>query len=405
MNTVANLVRLAWAYLCARPFAALLNLALLALGLGAMTFLLLVNHQIERAFERDLAGIDAVVGAKGSPLQLILSGVFHIDVPPGNVALADVQELARNPQVQKLIPLSLGDNLQGFRIVGTTYDYAAHYNAELASGALWQKPMQAVLGAQVARDTGLASGQAFEGSHGLSAGGHKHGELPYQVVGTFKPCACVLDRLVLTATESVWRVHEKATALDDEDQKALEAEREVTLALIQYQSPLAAVSFPRFVNTTTDMQAAAPAVEVARLMQMMGVGTQVLQGFAYVLLAVAALSVWMALANAVREREADLALMRMLGASKSKVAGLVLAEALILALAGVGFGLLLGHGLTALLGYLLQAQKSLSIHGWLWLSQEWWVVALALMLAVLAAAAPLWRAYRTDALSVLNART
>jgi putative ABC transport system permease protein len=405
MNTVANLVRLAWAYLCARPFAALLNLALLALGLGAMTFLLLVNHQIERAFERDLAGIDAVVGAKGSPMQLILSGVFHIDVPPGNVALADVRALATHPQVKKLIPVSLGDNLQGFRIVGTTHDYAAHYGAELAGGTLWQKPMQAVLGAQVARDTGLALGQAFEGSHGLAAGGHKHGELPYQVVGVLKPCACVLDRLVLTATESVWQVHEKATALDDEDQKALEAEREVTLALIQYNSPLAAVSFPRFVNTTTEMQAAAPAVEVARLMQMLGVGTQVLQGFAYVLLAVAALSVWMALANAVREREADLALMRMLGASKRKVAGLVLAEALILAVLGVGFGLLLGHGLTALLGYLLQAQKSLALSGWLWLAQEWWVLALALVVAMLAAAAPLWRAYRTDVLSVLNSRT
>jgi putative ABC transport system permease protein len=405
MKTVASLVQLAWAYLCARPFAALLNLALLALGLGAMTFLLLVNHQIARAFERDLAGIDAVVGAKGSPMQLILSGVFHIDVPPGNVALADVQALAKHPQVKKLIPLSLGDNLQGFRIVGTTHDYAAHYGVELAGGALWRKPMQAVLGAQVAQQTGLGVGQPFVGAHGLGAGGHAHGELPYQVAGVLRPCACVLDRLVLTATESVWQVHEKATALDEEDQKALEAEREVTLALIQYNSPLAAVSFPRFVNTSTAMQAAAPAVEVARLMQMMGVGTQVLQGFAYVLLAVAALSVWMALANAVRERQADLALMRMLGASKAKVAGLVLAEALILAMVGVGFGLLLGHGLTSLLGYFLQAQKSVALSGWLWLASEWWVLAMALVVAMLAAAAPLWRAYRTEPLHVLNSRT
>ena len=405
MKTVAQLFQLAWAYLCARPFASLLNLSLLALGLGAITFLLLINHQVERAVERDLAGIDVVVGAKGSPMQLILSGVFHIDVPPGNIALADVQALRKSPQVKTLIPLSLGDNLQGFRIVGTTHDYAVHYNAQLAGGALWSKPMQAVLGAHVAQSTGLVVGQAFEGAHGLGAGGHKHGELPYQVVGVLKPCACVLDRLVLTATESVWQVHEKATALDEEDRKLLEAEREITMALITYKSPMAAVTFPRFVNTSTNMQAAAPAVEVARLMQMLGVGTQVLQGFAYVLLAVAALSVCMALANAVRERQADLALMRMLGAPRAKVAGLVLAEALILAVLGVGFGLLLGHGLTALLGYLLQAQKSIALSGWVWLPQEWWVVALALVVAVLAAAVPLWRAYQTDALSVLNART
>jgi putative ABC transport system permease protein len=404
MKSIANLFSLAWRYLWARPFAALLNLSLLALGLGAMVFLLLVNTQIERNFERELQGIDAVVGAKGSPLQIILAGVFHIDVPPGNIALSDVQALAKNPQVKKLIPLSLGDNVQGYRIVGTTHDYAAHYGAQLAQGGWWQAPMQAVLGAQAAQALQLPLGQAFLGSHGLGGGGHVHGELSYQVVGVMKPCSCVLDRLVLTATESVWKVHEKANALDAEDEKALQEEREVTLALIQYSSPLAAASFPRFVNTTTAMQAAAPAVEVARLFQLLGVGKQVLQGFAYVLLAVAALSVWMALAQAVREREADLALMRLLGASAGKLAGLVVAEALIVATLGMVLGLLLGHGLTSLLGYMLSTQKSLPLTGYLWLVQEFWVLLLAALLALLAAALPLWRAYRSSALTVLHMR-
>ncbi|MDP2986489.1 MAG: ABC transporter permease, partial [Hydrogenophaga sp.] len=112
-----NVFGLSWRYLWSRPLATTLNLLLLALGLASMAFVLIARDQIDRAFERDLAGIDVVVGAKGSPMQLILAGVFHIDVPPGNIPLAEVQRLAQHPQVAKLIPLSLGDNLQGFRIV------------------------------------------------------------------------------------------------------------------------------------------------------------------------------------------------------------------------------------------------------------------------------------------------
>ena len=262
-----NVASLSWRYLWSRPLATTLYLLLLALGLASMAFVLIARDQIDRAFERDLAGIDVVVGAKGSPMQLILAGVFHIDVPPGNIPLAEVQRLAQHPQVAKLIPLSLGDNLQGFRIVGTTADYAAHYGAQLAQGALWSTPMQAVLGAQVASSTGLRPGQAFEGAHGLGAGGAMHGETPYTVSGVLAPCGCVLDRLVLTATESVWQVHDDMHAGDQMDAaerlelaEALADDREVTLALITYNTPLAAVSFPRFINSTTSMQATAPAL-------------------------------------------------------------------------------------------------------------------------------------------------
>jgi hypothetical protein len=262
MNTVV----LSWRYLWARPLAAGLNLLLMTLGLTSMTFVLLASHQLDRAFERDLAGIDVVVGAKGSPMQLILAGVFHIDVPPGNIPLADVQALAKHPQVAQLIPLSLGDSFRGFRIVGTTLAYITHYQATLAQGAIWAAPMQAVVGAQVAAATGLKAGDRFEGSHGLGGGGDAHGHTPYTVVGVLAPCGCVLDRLILTATESVWKVHEDMhsgdTPLDKEEREALEAEREVTMALIRYTTPLAAVTFPRYVNSSTGMQSAAPAVEI-----------------------------------------------------------------------------------------------------------------------------------------------
>jgi putative ABC transport system permease protein len=399
-----KIIAISFRYLWSRPLAAALNLLLLSLGLASITFVLLTAEQMDRAFERDLAGIDLVVGAKGSPMQLILAGVFHIDVPTGNIPLEAVQELEKNPQVAKLIPISLGDTFRGFRIVGTTPAYAEHYGATLAQGKLWSRPMQAVLGAQVAQNTGLAVGNSFIGSHGLGGTGHAHGDNPYAVVGVMAPCGCVLDRLVLTPTESVWQVHEKATALDEEDQKVMEAEREVTLALITYKSPLAAVSFPRFINTSTEMQAAAPAVEITRLLRMVGVGTDVLRGFGLVLLLTAGLSVFIALWNAVRERRADLAMLRMLGASPGKVAGLVLCEALWLALLATLLGMLAGHGLTALIGYWLQSERSLPLSGWFWLPAEAWVPALAVGVASLAALLPALGAYRLDVTTLLNSR-
>lgn len=399
-----KLLAIAFRYLWARPLATVLNLVLLTLGLASITFVLLVSEQVQRSFQRDLAGIDLVVGAKGSPMQLILAGVFHIDVPPGNIALADVLALAGKPQVAQVIPLSLGDSFRGFRIVGTTPDYLKHYGMQLAQGQVWSTAMEAVVGAEAARVTGLAAGAQFIGNHGLGGGGHAHGDTPYRVTGVLAPCGCVLDRLIVTASESVWQVHEKTMATDEEDRKALEANREVTMALVRYRTPLAAASFPRYVNNETDMQAAAPAVEVTRLLRMIGVGSEVLQGMGAVLLLTAALSVFIALWTAVRERRADLAMLRMLGASPAKVAALLLAEALWLAALATALGLAAGHGLAALVGFALQAQQSLPLSGAVWVPAEAWIPVAALLTAGVAALIPALSAYRVDVAQLLHAR-
>lgn len=398
-----SLFALAWRYLWARPLVACLNLALLALGVGAMGFVVLVSEQLERSVQRDLAGIDLVVGAKGSPLQLILAGVFHLDVPTGNIPLETVRLLSEHPLVARVIPLSLGDSLRGFRIVGSTPQYPALYGAQMAEGAYWGARLQAVLGADVARDTGLALGASFAGSHGLGASGDVHGNTPYTVVGRLVRCGCVLDRLVLTDLDSVWAVHETTTALDDEDRRLLEADREVTLLLVSYRSPLAAVTLPRWVNAQEGLQAAAPALESARLLRMVGVGTEVLRAFGALLLLSAAASVFVGLVHAVREREPDLAMLRMLGAPPQRVAALVLAEALLLALLGTALGLLLGHGLAALLGWQLARDRSLHVSAAWWSWQEAWLVAGSVVLALLAAALPAWRALRVDVSRLMQA--
>ncbi|MES2384054.1 MAG: FtsX-like permease family protein [Pseudomonadota bacterium] len=400
MKTIA----FAWRFLWSRPLSAGLNLLLLSLGLGSLSFVLLAGHQIDRAFERDLAGIDVVVGAKGSPMQLILSGVFHIDAPTGNVPLAAVKQLEQHPQVAQLIPLSLGDSYRGFRIVGSTPDYLTHYSAAFAQGGVWSAPLQAVIGAQVAAQTGLKVGDRFAGSHGLAGGGDSHGQTPYVVSGVLAPGGSVLDRLVLTALDSVWQVHEDHGALDADDRKLMEDEREVTLALIRYRTPLAAVTFPRFVNATTEMQAAAPALEITRLLKLIGVGTDVLRALAGVLLLTAGLSVFIALWSAVRERRADLALLRLLGAPPRRVAALLLCEALWLALLATLIGVLAGQELMAALAWFLQLDKSVLISGLAWPAELWSVPALAVAVALLSALLPAYEAYRANVFELLQSR-
>jgi putative ABC transport system permease protein len=395
------MIRLAWRYLWSSPLTTALNLLLLTLGLAAVTFVLRASAQVEAGLKRDLAGIDLVVGAKGSPMQIMLAGVFHLDAPTGNIPLATLDLLQQQPLVAEAVPLSLGDSFRGFRVVGTTPAYLELYGEQVAQGAVWQRPMQAVLGAEVARASGLKIGDRFAGSHGLAEGGGAHGDHQFEVVGLLAPSGSVLDRLVLTDLASVWEVHEAHHAGDEHAHE--DESREITLALVRYRSPLAAAMLPRWVNAQEGLQSAAPALETARLMRLVGAGTEVLQGFGAVLLLAAGLSVWVALLHAVRARQSDLAMLRMLGAPARRVAALIALEALLLAALAAALGLAAGHGLVMLLERLLAERQSLQLGALGWSEAEWLVPLLAGGLALLAAAWPAWRAYRLDVTTLLQA--
>src|SRR5437867_6458405 len=143
-----NLARIAYAYARKSPLTTLLNLALLMLGVATVTLLLLLTTALDERLKRDAAGIDLVVGAKGSPLQLVLAGVFHVDVPPGNIPLEEIERLRRNPLIREVIPIALGDSYRGYHIVGTEPSFLGLYAARPAGGALCSAPPVAVLGAE-----------------------------------------------------------------------------------------------------------------------------------------------------------------------------------------------------------------------------------------------------------------
>lgn len=394
-----NAVTMALAALRHKPLATCLNLLLMAIGVAMMTFILSASSQLEDGAMKDANGIDMVVGAKGSPLQLILSSIYHIDIPTGNIPAAAQAELAANPLVAEAIPLALGDSYQGYRIVGSTADYIRHYGGQAASGVPFGGSMQVVLGAEVARRTGLALGARFAGSHGLVAGGEVHAHAPYTVVGILQPTGTVLDRLIVTPVASVWRVHE--TDPDEPHAHVNEAEHEVTALLVRYASPLAAISLPRWVNGQTRLQAAQPALESAKLFELVGVGADVLRAIAAIVLAVAALSMFVALYHALEERKTDLAILRALGAPPRKLLLLLLTQGLALALGGAVLGWLLGHAGVGLLGALMEGQQNLALSAWTIDPQEAWLLPAALLVGLAASIVPAVRAYRTDIAATL----
>ena len=417
-----NSLRLSFAYLRHKTLSTLLTIATFAAGVAMIVVLLLVNAQLQNEFSNNLKGIDLVVGGKGSPMQLILSSVFHLDIPTGNIPLEEAERLSKHPMVKESIPLALGDNYNGFRIVGTTQAYPDHYQATLQKGGrYWAKEMEAVLGSEVAAKSGLKPGDSFAGSHGLTSGGELHSEFPYTVVGILQPTGSILDRLVLTGMESVWYIHEHHDHDHDEDadehheQEAhthhdedhndeLDHHREVTSLLISYKSPLAAVSLPRLINSTTSMQAASPAFEVARLNAFMGTGTETLTYFAWFLILLAGFGIFAGLYNAMNERRYDLALMRSFGARPGKLFALMMSESMIVSLISVIVGLALGHLLVEGIASWLATTKHIHMTGRIFLPEESWLIPLSLVVGALAALLPAVRVYRIDIFKTLVQR-
>ena len=438
-----NLWTLSSNYARHRPLNTALNVVLLALGIATITVLLLLSRQVEDALIRNSRGIDLVVGAKGSPLQIILSSVFHADFPTGNISLADVRPLQRNRLIKNMIPLALGDSYRGFRIVGTNYDYPKLYEAELQRGSWWKVPLEVVLGAQVAQQLHLAPGDAFHSSHGLADDRiNVHDEQAFLVSGVLKPTGSVLDNLILTAVESVWAVHEahadsaahESRFVQDSitrrglppaglppvelpptgqsragqsragqsraGQPSGEAEQEITALLLQYRSPMAAVQLPRFINQRTNLQAASPPFEMARLFALVGVGVDGLRAFAYVIILIAALSTFIALYNALRERQYDLAVMRSLGASRKTLLLLMVLEGVIISAMGGVLGLLLGHGFIGLLTQLMP-QSGLGLTALRLIPEEGWLLLGSGLVGLGAALLPAAAAYRTNVAQVL----
>ncbi len=351
-----NLIKLSWNNLIAKPLSTLLSLLLLILGVSIISLLLMLNKQMNDTFLRNIEGIDMVVGAKGSPLQLILSSVYHIDNPTGNIHMDEALGLSRNPIIEKAIPLAYGDSYKSYRIVGTDTSYVNHYQAKIANGRLWEAPFEVTLGTKVARILGLEVGDEFFGSHGLLDDNNVHEVHPYKVVGILSPSNSVLDQLILTGISSVWGVHEEHKGGDekahDGEEEVIEVKREITALLVKFRNKGRGLFMPRMINENTSMQAALPAIEINNLRDNLGLGIVILQGVALAIIFISGMSVFISLYNALKDRKYEIALMRSMGASRIQLFVMVMLEGLFLALLGLLLGIVASRiGLIALSAY------------------------------------------------------
>jgi len=455
-----NLLKLSWKNLINNPLSMTLSLVLFALGVGLISLLLILNKQLQDQFDKNLAGINLVVGAKGSPLQLILSSMYHIDSPTGNIPIKSAKALMnpKHPLIEQAIPLSMGDSHQGYRIIGSTYDLVDLYEGKIGTGKLWANDMETTIGATVADKLGLKLGDGFYSSHGLIIDDNLvHDDAPqFKVAGIFQPTGAVLDQLILTNTQSIWKVHdsheheEGETHEEGHDHSDHEGhdhddheghdhsdheghdheghdhsdheghdhadesvadqampptneglltnvDQSITSLLIKFKNNnYRTLNMQRNINENTEMQAATPAFEINRLYSMMGTGTDALQMLAYVIVFVSGLSIFISLFSSLRERQYELALMRVMGAAPGKLFALIILEGLILAVLGYLIGIGLSHiGMEILAKYMSDAYRY-SFSGAMFLKEELYLLLGALGIGFIAAIIPAIQAKNTD---------
>ncbi len=379
-------IKIAWRNLASKPLSTALSMALLAFGVGMVSLMMLAEHQLRDAFDRNIKDIDMVLGAKGSPLQLILANVYHVDAPTGNIRLADAEKVMRHPYVAEAIPLAYGDNFQRYRIVGTEPSYVEHYGAELAEGRLWETPFEVVVGARVAREAGLKLGDTFFSSHGLLDETDVHTDKTFTVVGVLEESRSVLDQLLLCNVQTVWGVHEH---------EGEEVDPEVTAVLLKKRNPLAVLTLPNLISDT-NMQIALPAIEVNRLTQNFGLGLGTLRTIALLIMALSFASIFISVYDSLLARRYELALMRTMGSSARGLYGSLLLEGGLLSLGGVVLGAVVSRVGIALLATLVEDKFRYDLNALAILPSEWLLAAAAIAVGLLAAAIPGLRALRLD---------
>ena len=539
-----NICSLAKRYITASLSSSLLQILTFAAGISILLIILNVNDLMRDNLSQGKNRADVIVGAKGSPLQLVLSGVYHADIPTGNIYYNDAMRLLRHRSVKDAVPISLGDSYKSFRIVGTKENYLDFYGLKLKEGDVWDKSMEAVVGHKVADALSLRIGDSFTGSHGLVAGGAEHGDSPYKVVGILEKSKTVNDRLIFTDLRSVWDVHgshdhgndsreddehshdnedsgesddhehdhdkddihehdeddldeennheshsHDENAHDDEDsdeghnhdhsdhahheegdeeheeheedkhdshkghddhvnsnhdsdesdedhehhdEHAYEghdghgyesenndhnknhvvtskisdipsdSDLEVTALLIKYKNRAAAINFPRMINKNTNMQAASPSFEMAKLFNVVGVGFDVVKIIGYILIAISIFSIFLMLFSNIKKRYYDIAILRVFGASPAKIMKLVIYEGMILSVAGIIAGFVISRAILLVINNIIGEISTFSVNIASLTIDEIIVIAILIIVSFIASVIPALMAYKVDIRDLLK---
>mgnify|MGYP002817046461 FL=1 len=395
-----------------------MSLALLIFGIGIISLLLQLNSLIKTQMDNNLKGIDMVVGAKGSPLQLILSAVYHIDSPTGNISFEDAKKIKNNRMVGSSIDLLYGDNYKGYRIVGTEEKFLELYNAKIKEGRKWNNPLEVVVGSKIHTKLNISIDDELISSHGLRETGEQHSDQLFKVVGLLEPSNSVIDQLIVTSPESIWDLHddhdhdeehehdhdeehehdhdEEHEHDHDEEHEHDHDDKEITAMLIKFKSPMNIIQFPRQINENTNLQAAVPSYEISRLFKLFGFGIETLTYLAYLIIIVSGFSLFINLFNSMRERKYEMALIRTLGSSRRQLSMMIIFESLILTTVGFFIGLLVSRLGVMFVSSLMEESLNYNLNAFGILNEELWLLVLSIFIGLISSIIPALQVYNLN---------
>ncbi len=405
----------------------------LALATALLWTLERLRHDIRHSFSQSVSGVDLIVGARSSPVQLMLFSVFHIGSVPQSMSMDSVRALSRHRSVSWVVPLSLGDSHRGFPVLGTTPAYFQHFAygdkqpLVLRQGAVFADTLdglyEAVIGAEVARQMGYGLGQSITLSHGLhdhdhdpAEGAHDdHADKPFKVVGILAPTGTPVDRTVHVSLQALEALHLDWVAgtpmpgghipADQARKFNLEPE-EVTAALVGLKTRAAVFNVQRFVNFYEDeaLMGVMPGVALGELWSVLGVGENALLAVSALVALVSVVSLMAVVLAGLNERRRELAVLRAVGAGPRHVLAMLTLEGLWVTCAGVMVGVLLAQVGMAWLTPWLQQALGIRLQWAAPLPTQMGLAAAVLCAGWLASLGPAWRAYRLSLADGLSPR-
>lgn len=382
----------------------LVSAAAIALAGGLLIAVWVMRTESNRAFTSVTGGFDAVLGARSSKLQLVLNAIFHLEESPGNISPADVEQIAKNPNVELALPIAVGDNYQGYRLVGTTsllfekVESAPGKPYRIAAGgrafALTEK--EAVVGSFAAEQLGLRIGDTFHPFHGLMFDEKKQHSETYVVTGIFEPTGTPADRVIWIPLEGLQR-------MSGHDARAA-TEVSAVLVKLKQENPMSGFQLDMLYNKRGNKLTFAWPIGaiLAKLFDKIAWFDKVLAFISYLVVVVASASILASIYNSMNERRREIAILRALGARRVTVFGSIVAESAAIA----GLGMVMSFGVYAVIvlvaSAIIRVQTGVVINPlefhWVMVTAPAGITGLAALCGIF----PAIKAYRTDVASNMS---
>lgn len=418
-----ELLRLAFASVWNRRGTALLTVFAIGVSVALLLGVQKVRTEARESFASTISGTDLIVGARSGPLNLLLYSVFRVGDATANVSYGIFEKVARHPDVEWAIPISLGDSHRGFRVMGTTGAYFEHYRygrkrlLQFASGKPFADLYEAVLGADVARELGYRLGDAIVISHGLgNVSFANHDDKPFRVAGILERTGTPVDRTVHVGLEAISAIHldwqsgmqaPKGARVDAEAARHAELKPEsITAFMLGMKSKATVFIMQRALNEYRQepLLAIIPGVALQQLWELVGVAdTALMIVSAFVVLA-GLLGMLTALLTSLNERRREMAILRSVGARPAHVFGLMILESGLLALLGVLLGLAMMYGALAALAPLLEHRFGVFVELSAPSAYDIGLLGAVVAAGLLIGVVPAWRAYRNSLADGLTIR-